>query len=135
MPLVTANFLARYTGKTWRTISRRIDKLPTDPKGKVDSIAALEAIYCGTTNGNGFISTPEAVRQLTIAKKAEIDLDMAIKGGEWIQIKECQKADNDIFTAIAGTIKANRNKVLTDALINEMFYALRTWAHRNDNRD
>jgi len=39
----------------------------------------LEAIYCGTLPGeNGFISTLEAVRQLTIAKKEQIELQNQI---------------------------------------------------------
>ena|SRR5215471_1513257 len=131
MPLVTTNFLARYTGKDRKTIRKRIDTLPHDPKRRVDSIPALEAIYYGTgPSGNGFISTPEAVRQLTIAKKDEIDLEMQIKRGDRVPIEECRRADNEIYMAIAGIIKANRGKTLSENLINEIFDMLRSWAHR-----
>lgn len=131
MPLVSANWLARHTGKDWRTIKKRIDKLSHDNSGKVDSATALEAIYCGLAEANGeFVSTPEAVRQLTIAKKDEIDLEMEIKRGDRIPIDDCLAVDNEVFQAIAGTIKANRNKQLTEEVTNEIFDNLREWAGR-----
>ena len=131
MPLVSANWLARHTGKDWRTIKKRIDKLAHDNSGKVDSATALEAIYVGLLKENGeFISTPEAVRQLTIAKKSEIDLEMEIKRGDRIPITDCLAVDNEVFQAIAGTIKANRNKQLSEEVTNEIFDNLRDWAGR-----
>ena len=131
MPLVSANWLSRHTGKDWRTIKKRIDKLAHDNSGKVDSATALEAIYCGLAKENGgFISTPEAVRQLTIAKKSEIDLEMEIKRGDRIPIADCLAVDNEVFQAIAGTIKANRNKQLSEEVTNEIFDNLRDWAGR-----
>ena len=126
MPLVTANWLARYTGKTWRTISRRIDKLAKDKRGCVDSIAAFDAIYYGTGNGE-YISTPEAVRQLTIAKKAEIDLEMEIRRGDRVPVEQVRQKANEVFQAFAAIIKANRNRVLSETVINEIFESLRDW--------
>src|SRR5262245_15911813 len=131
MPQVTANWLARHTKKTWRTVARRIEKVPKDNQGRMDSAVALEAIYYGSQDENGeYISTPEAVRQLTIAKKSEIDLEMEIKRVDRLPIKECLAIDNEVFQTIAGTIKANRDKPLTQELTNEMFDVLRTWAGR-----
>src|SRR5437016_6274271 len=103
MPLVSANWLARHTGKDWRTIKKRIDKLAHDNRSRVDCATALEAIYCGLAENKGqFISTPEAIRQLTIAKKDEIDLEMEIKRGERIPIQDCVAVDNEVFQSIAG---------------------------------
>src|SRR5947209_4759937 len=113
MPLVSANWLSRHTGKDWRTVKKRIDKLPQGKNGKVDSIIALEAIYCGQiTNGNGeFISTPEAIRQLTIAKKTEIDVELEIKRGNWLPKQEVAAAYNELFQSIVGILKAHRRKL------------------------
>ncbi len=130
MPLVTVNWLARHTGKDWRTISKRTAKLPRT-RDKIDCATALEAIYCGMSEQSGeFISTPEAVRQLTIAKKEEIDLDMEVKRGERIPVADCLAIDNEVFQSIAGTLKANAGKHLTEDVTNEIFDGLKQWAGR-----
>jgi hypothetical protein len=127
MPQVSINWLSELTGKDRRTIKRRVGNIPQDSNGRIDSRAALEAIYCGPlTNSTGeFISTPEAVRQLTLAKKAEIELNMEIKRGLRIPIADALDVTNRVFQSIAGTLKANRDKVLTEKHINEMLGALR----------
>ena len=132
MPLVSANWLSRHTGKDWRTIKKRIDKLSHDNRGRVDCASALESIYCGNgSNGNGeFIATPEAIRQLTIAKKQEIDLEMEIKRKERIPIEDCLSVDNEILQSIAAALKAKRNTLLPESLINELFESMRDWAQR-----
>src|SRR6266700_6478887 len=108
MPNVSINWLGRHTGKDRRTIKKRLDRLPQDLKGKFDSVTALEAIYCGTlTTENGFISTPEAVRLLTIAKKEEIELQMQIVRGQRIPIEDCTTAVNEVFQSLRGIVKAN----------------------------
>ncbi len=91
------------TGKDRRTIKKRLDKLPQDSKGKFDSVTALEAIYCGTlTSENGFISTPEAVRLLTIAKKEQIELQNQVTRSERIPIDDVNQAVNIAFTSMRG---------------------------------
>ena len=62
--------------------------------------------------------------------KFPVDLEMEIKRGERIPIQECLTVDNEVFQTIAGTIKANRDKPLTESLANEMFDVLRDWAGR-----
>jgi len=128
---VSIYWLNQATGKHPGTIKKRIANLTPDSRGKYDSSVALEAIYVGLSETNGkFVSTPEAVRQLTIAKKEEIDLEMEIKRGDRIPIADCLAVDNEIFQAIAGTIKANRNKQLSEEVTNEIFDNLRDWAGR-----
>jgi len=128
---VSIYWLNQATGKHPGTIKKRIANLTPDSRGKYDSATALEAIYVGLVAENGeFISTPEAVRQLTIAKKSEIDLEMEIKRGDRIPIADCLAVDNEVFQAIAGTIKANRNKQLSEEVTNEIFDNLRDWAGR-----
>ncbi len=128
---VSIYWLGQATGKHPATIKKRISNLNPDPKGKYDSVVALEAIYCGLQEANGeFISTPEAVRQLTIAKKDEIDLDMEVKRGERIPVADCLAIDNEVFQSIAGTLKANAGKHLTEDVTNEIFDGLKQWAGR-----
>ena len=86
-------------------------------------MTALEAIYCGTLpDENGFISTPEAVRQLTIAKKQEIELQMSIVRGERIPIDDVNAVVAHVFASIRGVIKASKLPI-TDC--NEIFDQLR----------
>jgi hypothetical protein len=123
--------LGQATGKHPATIRKRLSNLNPDTKGKYDSIVALEAIYCGLIESEGtFVSTPEAVRQLTIAKKEEIDLEMEIKRGERIPVADCLAIDNEVFQSISGTLKANAGKHLTEDVTNEIFDGLKQWAGR-----
>jgi hypothetical protein len=87
--------------------SKRVAGLEPDKHGRYDSAAALEAIYCGeASGGNGeFISTPEAVRQLTIAKKEQIELQNQIARGERIPIDDVNEAVEQVFTAIRASIR------------------------------
>ncbi len=80
---VSIYWLTQATEKHRGTIKKRVAGLEPDKHGRYDSAAALEAIYCGAApGGNGeFISTPEAVRQLTIAKKEQIELQNQIARG------------------------------------------------------
>jgi hypothetical protein len=121
MPTVSINFLSRHTGKDRRTIKRRLDKLPADASGKFDSVTALEAIYCGTPIGeNGFISTPEAIRQLTIAKKEQIELQNQIARSERIPIGDVNEAVGQVFGAIRGIVKANLSVDHANEVFDEM---------------
>ena len=130
MPTVSINWLSRHTGKDRRTIKKRLDKLPSDAKGKFDSVTALEAIYYGPSpDGNGFISQSEAVRRLTIAKEKEIVLGMEVTRGSRIPLSDVAQSTNEICQMFAGTLKANRDKVMTEDTINEIFQTLRGWAH------
>jgi hypothetical protein len=59
------------------------------------------------------------------AEKEEIDLSMEIKRGLRIPIEDAEEVANRVFQSIAGTLKANRDKILTEKHINEMLGALR----------
>jgi hypothetical protein len=48
-------------------------------------------------------------KQLTIAKKAEIELDMEIKRGLRIPIQDALDVTNRVFQSIAGTLKSRQN--------------------------
>jgi len=58
------------------------------------------------------------------SEKECIDLDMEIKRGLRIPIDTVKEVVGRAFMSVAATIKANRDKVLTEAQINEMFAML-----------
>ena len=124
---VSINHLAEETEKDYRTIKKRVSTLKRDSSGNYRASEALEAIYIGEVKGPDgvFIPTPEAVRQLTIAKKAEIDLSMEIKRGLRIPIDDAAAVTNQVFQGIAGILKANRDKPLTEKHINEVLSSMR----------
>jgi phage terminase Nu1 subunit (DNA packaging protein) len=74
---------------------------------------------------DGRITTAEAVRQLTVEKALQVRLQNEITRKERIPIEDVLDINNRIFQAIAGTLKANVNKLLTQEHLNEMFAALR----------
>src|SRR5262245_48063787 len=114
--------LSELTGKDRKTIRRLLSDLQPVPgphKAKLyESRIALETLYYGK-NGSEFISTAEAVRRLTIAKEKEIVLDMEIKRGSRVPLSDVAQSANAVFQMFAGTLKANRDKVMTEATINE----------------
>src|SRR5262249_26299124 len=127
---VSVNWLAEVTGKHSATVKKRTHDIAKDKKGKMDSRVALEAIYYGPSpDGNGFISQAEAVRRLTLAREKEIVLSMEIQRGSRVPLADVAASSNEIFQMFAGALKANRDKVMTEATINEIFEALRNWAN------
>jgi len=119
---VSIYWLTQATEKHRGTIKKRVAGLEPDKHGRYNSAAALEAIYCGEApGGNGeFISTPEAVRQLTIAKKEQIELQNQIARGERIPIDDVNEAVGQVFTAIRGIVKANLSVDRANEVFDEM---------------
>src|SRR6266850_2467819 len=62
------------------------------------------------------------------SEREMIELEMSIKRRERIPIEDCAAIDTEILQAISGALKANRNKLLTESLINELFENMRDWA-------
>ncbi len=126
MPLLSINQLSELTGKDRRTVKTRTSGLKSQPGPKAsllfESKDALEAIYFGKPgDSDEFVSTPEAVRRLTIRKDAEIALDMEIKSKQRIPLEICTKVDDEVFQSIAGILKSRKGKRLDEAAINEIF--------------
>lgn len=120
---VTINWLSEVTGKHAATVRKRTADIPRDSDGKLDSALALEAIYCGSSKpGDEFVSTPEAVRQLTIAKKQQIELDNEITRKERVPISDVLESDNHLHQQIAAIIKTSG---IPDASVNEIYEQLR----------
>jgi hypothetical protein len=123
---VTINWLAECVGMHPSTVKRRTTGLQRDTTGKLNRVRALEAVFIGTVETkDGRITTQEAIRQLTVEKALQVRLQNEITRGERIPIQDALEVVNRVFQSIAATLKANRDKLLTEAQINEMFTALR----------
>lgn len=64
------------------------------------------------------------------AEREKIDLENRILRSEMIPIEDALAATSLVFGAISGILKANRNKLLTEAQINEIFDQMRTTARQ-----
>jgi hypothetical protein len=120
---VSIYWLTQATEKHRSTIKKRVAGLDADKHGRYDSAAALEAIYYGAApGGNGeFVSTPEAVRRLTIAKEEQIRVQTEIVRGERIPREDVESVCALVFQAIRGVIKASK---LPISSCNEIFDSL-----------
>jgi hypothetical protein len=123
---VSINQLYEWTGKDRRTIKRRLEALKPDGEGKFDSKSALEAIYFGNPSEDGeFISTPEAMRRLTIRKEEEILLDMEIKRKQRIPLDLVLTIFDEAQQSTAGILKSRKGKRLDEPAINEILAKFR----------
>ena len=131
MPKVSENELSELTGKTRATVRRRLVDVPSE-EGKhrarlYDSKVALEAIYIGIGGSEGEqITASEAQRQLTIARKAEIDLNMEVIRRDRIPIEIVESVNDDVFGNVAGLLKASEGKTMTEEAIRDIMTELRS---------
>ncbi len=130
MRLISENEASELTGKDRKTVKRRLDGIQSEP-GKhgarlYPSDQALEAIILGTTTVDGEkITTPEALRRLTIRKDADIALNMEIKRGERIPLDMVVSLLDETFQGIAAILKSTKGKRMEESTINEIFAKLR----------
>ena len=124
------NQFAQMTGKTRATIRRKLDGLEYEDgshRARVyDSKSALERIYGVDPGADGeFVTEAESRRLLNLKKLEEIELDMQVKRKARIPLELIEQVNDRTFSGIAGTLKANSGKVLTEDLINDLFAELR----------
>ena len=131
MPKLSELQLSDITGKTRLTIKRKLADVPHEEgphKARLyDSKVALEAIYIGlgeSSTGDA-ITAAEAQRQLTIARKHEIDLNMEVTRRERIPLEDIEEANERVLSNVAGLIKAHVGKPLDEALVSDIFAELR----------
>jgi hypothetical protein len=106
--------------KTIRYLLANLNPIPGPRGAKLyPSNLALETIYLGS---EGAITNAEAVRQLNIAKKEEIELQMQITRGERIPREDVEAVCALVFQAIRGVIKASKLPIES---CNEIFDSLR----------
>ena len=131
MPFLSINELHQLTGKTRATVTKHLDGVPfkDGPKKAMlyDSQVALERLYRGESTGDEGdpISKLEAERQLTIARKQQIDLEMEVTRKERIPLDVVDEIDELALTNIIGMLKAQEGKTLSPELIGDILTELR----------
>src|SRR4029453_4841959 len=118
---ISVSEAASLTGQNRATIKKHAHDLKSYPgkKGAVlyESRELLQRLYVGS---DGAPTASEALRQLTIAKTRQIQIDIEIKRKTRIPIDDVLVAHRDLFRATVGHLKAHRNKTLTEDFINEI---------------
>jgi hypothetical protein len=130
VPQLSINELSILTGKTRATVAKGLDSLPfaEGPKQAklYDSKAALAKLYLAPSeDGSDFITPAEAQRQLTIARKQQIDLEMEVTRKERIPLDVIEAGMDRIFSNAAGLLKAHAGKELSETLLSDIFAELR----------
>lgn len=131
MPQISINELHILTGKTRATVTKHLDGLPFEEGPKqaclYDSKVALERLYCGDNgkDGAGAITAQEASRQLTIARKQQIDLEMEVTRGDRWPKDDVESIHESALSNVAGLLKAHEGKPLSIDLIKDIFTELR----------
>lgn len=131
MPKLSILQLSAFTGKTRPTIRSRVDGLPFEDAGKngklYDSKIAFEKIYQVSNDPNDTgITNAEATRQLTIARKEQIDLEIEVTRKKRIPLEIIEAVNDRVFSNVAGMLKAHRGKKLTEDGINDILAELRS---------
>src|SRR4029453_726080 len=118
---VTINWLAECVGMHPSTVKRRTTGLQRDTAGKLNRVQALEAVFIGTVETkDGWITTREAVRQLTVEKALQVRLQNEITRKERIPIDDVNEAVSQVFGAIRGIVKANLSVERANEVFDEM---------------
>jgi hypothetical protein len=131
MPFLSINELHQLTGKTRATVTKHLDgvSFKDGPKKAMlyDSQVALERLYRGESSGDDGepISKLEAERQLTIARKQQIDLEMEVTRGDRWPKDDVESIHEASLSNIAGLLKSHEGKPLSAELIRDIFTELR----------
>ena len=131
MPNLSINELSGLTGKTRATVKKALDSIPfldgPNSAKLYPSKVALEKLYhAPDKDGGDFITAAEAQRQLTIARKEQINLEMEVTRKERIPLDVIESANDTAFSNVAGMLKAHEGKTLTSEAIGDMLTELRS---------
>lgn len=121
--------LHQLTGVARGTISKRLDGLPFEPGSRNSKLyrsrEALERVLQVTNDASRKISPQEASRLLTIARREQIELEMEVTRKERVPTSEVSELLDVTFANVGGLIKAHRDKVLSEQVIEDIFTELR----------
>jgi hypothetical protein len=123
--------LAKLTGKERKTIQKKLQGVPYEAgkqsQKRYESKVALEIIYVGATEDaiGATITSAEASRQLTIARKEQIELEMEVTRGDRWPKDDVESIHEASLSNIAGLLKSHEGKPLSAELIRDIFTELR----------
>jgi hypothetical protein len=67
----------------------------------------------------------EAQRLLTVARRKQIDLEMEVTRRERVPLEVLEEINEEAFSNVAGMLKANTGKALTEELVNDLYALFR----------
>ena len=123
----TLNNAAREFGIHREQLARRARRLDIRPEadGRYSSIQ-IKSLLLGTVENAGeYVSPEEAARLLTIARRQEIDLNMEVTRKERIPLDDVTEVNEECLSDLAGLLKANSGKEMTEEVINDLFACAR----------
>ena len=113
---------SRLSGKTRETCAKAARELPVrEGPGNAKLYRGQDLLNNLYDSG----SYSETARQLNIARKQQIDLDMELMRKKRIPLDVVTAVNNEVDLAIAGILKSNVDKVLTREVINSIFEQFR----------
>jgi hypothetical protein len=119
---ITISEGSRLSGKTRETVAKAARELPVREGPGNAKLYRGQDLFNALYNSGSY---SETARQLNIARKQQIDLDMQIKRKERIPIEIIREVDNEVYMSISGILKSNVDKLLTRDVINEIFEQFR----------
>lgn len=130
MAKLSENALAELTGKARQTIRKHLVDVPYEdgPQRERlrDSKVALEKLYAPQGDGeDGFVSSQEAQRRLTLAKTKQVELEMEVTARTRIPVELVKQITETACSNIAGVLKAYRNKVFDEVALGDAMAELR----------
>ena len=138
MQEVSINELHKLTGHTRATVEKKLNGVPYKDGPKqaklYDSEVALSRIYLGEKREkdgeDDFIAPAEAARQLTVARKQEIELNMEVTRKERIPLEDIQEVYGEFFGNASGMLKATLGRQMTEEMIRDILANLRAAADK-----
>lgn len=129
IPAFSINKLSEITGLDRRTVKKRLHgQAPAEITSKGDGLFTVDNVMAPShqlTQGDSGMSAAEAQRLLLIARKDEIALNMEVLRKERPRLVDITEINEEALGNVAGLLKAHKDKVLSEELINDIFAELR----------
>lgn len=128
MKLVSISELSALTSKTRETVGKALRNIRSEPGPNnakfYPSDVALERVY-GVFEKGDAVSLVDAQRQLAVARRQEIEVNIEISRKERIPLEDVNEVNEEALMNVAGVLKAHVGRVLTMESVNDMFTELR----------
>jgi hypothetical protein len=130
---MSVNQLALLTGKKRETISKKLRLTPFEDGEKnaklFDTQVVLPILYGVSPNeeeqGERLPTAAEASRDLNIAKKEKVKLDMEVLRRERIPIEDMNAINDEVFGNACAILKSHTGKPLDEQLVNDILAQFR----------
>jgi hypothetical protein len=128
LPFLRASEAAALIGITGAEFLKRVEdgrlSKPTEAGFDIKTVVR-ETLRNRAEKEGGEITNAEASRQLTVARKQQIDLEMEVTRGERWPCEDVEAIHETSLSNVAGLLKAHEGKTLTPELIRDIFTELR----------